>query len=266
VTWRRCQLRFALAALLMLPFVCRAGPMDDAEQAYLRREYATAIGAYRQALTHDISEQNRAKCWYMLGQSHLMSGNNSKAREAFQQILVRYAKTDWLAPAYVGLGDAYYHERKFAAALTAYKNSMTERYLRQYGSAVYYRLARTHRAQKDATLAARYETIIRTKYPDSLEARLLLTGAAVPRPSTASRAGAVRYSVQLAFTPRADFAQDYATRLKKKGYDAFVVAGTVKGAAGYRVLVGRYQGREAADAQCRKISAAEKITCFVTTL
>jgi tetratricopeptide (TPR) repeat protein len=237
--------------------------MDDAEQYFLQRKYSAAIQAYEQALTFDLSEQNRAMCWYMLGQSYLMSGNATKARAAYQTILTRYAATSWLPHAYLGQGDVAFHQKKYDDALKAYKNSMSAQFLRQYGANVYYRLLRVHRARGEAALVARYESVLRNQYPNSLEARLILTGKEVTQPPAAA---ATQFAVQVSFTPRADYAQAAATRLKKKGYDAYVNQTTIKGQAGYRVLVGHYQGREAADALARKLARAEKMSGFVTTI
>jgi len=239
--------------------------MDDAEQYFLQRKYSAAIQAYEQALTFDLSEQNRAMCWYMLGQSYLMSGNATKARTAYQTILTRYAATSWLPHAYLGLGDVAIHQKRYDDALKAYKSSMSAQFLRQYGASVYYRLLRVHRARGETALVARYESILRNQYPNSLEARLILTGKETTQPPAAA-AAAAQYAVQVAFTPRADFAQAAATRLKKKGYHAYVEAATIKGQAGYRVLVGRCQGREAADALAKKLARAEKMSGFVTTI
>ncbi len=255
-----------LACGAMAACLCQAGPMDDAEQYFLQRNYRAAITAYEQALTFDVSEQNRAMCWYMLGQSYLMSGNATKARAAYQTILTRYPATAWLPHAYLGMGDVAFHQKKYDEALKAYKSSMSAQFLRQYGASVYYRLLRVHRARGETALVTRYESVLRNQYPNSLEARLMLTGKEVTQPPAAAAASPTRFAVQVAFTPRADFAQAAAARLKKKGYDAYVDTATIKGKAGYRVLVGRYQGREAADALAKKLALAEKTSGFVTAI
>ncbi len=254
-----------LACSALAACVCRAGPMDDAEQYFLQRKYSAAIQACTQALTFDLSAPNRARCWYMLGQSYLMSGNASKARSAFQTILTDYAATAWLPHAYLGVGDVAFHQKKYDDALKAYKSSMSAQFLRQYGASVYYRLLRVHRARGETALVTRYESVLRNQYPNSLEARLMLNGKETTQPAPAP-AGAMQYAVQVAFTPRADYAQAAATRLKKKGYNAYLDTATIKGKAGYRVLVGRYQGREAADALAKKLAGAEKMPGFVTTI
>jgi len=241
-----------------------AGLMDDGEASFLKGEYAAAARDYQKALEYDLSEQNRATCWYMIGLANLMSGNTSKAREAFGTILSRYAKTDRLAEAYVGIGDAYYHDGKYDEALKYYKDSMAANYLAHHGSSIYYRLAQTHRAKGERSRAEYYEKVIREQYPNSLEARLVLEGGGAAAQPPAGSSGGAAYAVQISYTTRADYAQEYATKFKKKGYDAYVEVKTVKDVKRYVVLVGRYESYEAATALMQRLKANEKIDAFVT--
>jgi len=260
-----------LAAAALVSARLPAGPMDDGERAYLARDYRTALAAYTKALTYDLNQENRARCWVMIGQAHLMLGNMRGAREAFSTIMSRYATTEWLAHAYLGLGDVFYREKNYHAALAKYKNSMTSRFASQFAPSVYYRMALCHRALKQTSEAAKLEHMIRTTYAESLEARLVVNTSknAPTAASAASRAApapAVHYTVQVAFSPRADLAAELAASLKAKGYHAYVDRATVKNHNGYRVLVGRYQGREAAQALAAKLASTEKLRGFVTTI
>jgi tetratricopeptide (TPR) repeat protein len=246
------------------------GPMDAGEKYYLKGQYSSAVASYKKALEYNLNENNRALCWYMIGQSYLMLGNMTQARAAFNKIRSQYTKTEWLAPAYVGIGDTYYRERKYSSALKSYENSMSKSYLGRHGSSVYYRLARTHRALKETSKASYYENVIRSQYPDSLEARLLLSGRGSSGSSsskkTTSSKSSKKYAVQISYTTRADYAQEYASKFKKKGYDAYVRTTTYKGKPRYKVLVGEYSGREAAEAVLRKLKRNEKVEGFVTRL
>jgi len=268
------NLQFSICNYVLTVVLCvfasafaRAGRMDDGEQYYLKGRYSAAAAAYKKALTHDMNEQNRANCWYMLGQSYLMLGDMKNARQAFRKMPARYSKTEWLAHAYVGLGDTYYREKKYNTALEYYKKSMSARHLSQHGSTVYHRLARAHRALKQTSKAKYYEDVIRKNYPDSLEARLILSGkGGAARAGSSSGGSAKRYAVQISYTTRADYARDYARKFKKKGYDAYVDVTESKGRTRFRVLLGRYKGKEAAESLMRKIRKNEKIQAFVTTV
>jgi len=95
--------------------------MENGETYFLKGRYGLAASSYKKALTYDINDNNRANCWYMLGQSYLMMGEFKKAREAFVKVTSKYSKTEWLPWAYIGIGDAYYHEKKYSSAVTYYK-------------------------------------------------------------------------------------------------------------------------------------------------
>lgn len=266
--WRAAHILLLILAAARLA----AGPMDDGERAYIARDYRTALDAYKKALTYDLNEENRARCWYMIGQCNLMLGNMRGAREAFSTIMSRYAKTEWLAHAWLGMGDVLYREKKYKEALAAYKNSLSARFASQYAPSVYYRMALCHRALNNTAEAAKLEQLIRTSYAESLEARLVVNSsknapaAASSAPRATVSSPRVLYTVQVSFSPRADFAADLASKLKAKGYAAFVDRTTIKNQTGYRVLVGRYQGREAAQALANKLASAEKLKGFVTTI
>ena len=252
-------LLFAASALL-------AGPMDTGAQLYLRGQYASAITAYKQALEYDINENSRAHCWFMLGQSYLALGQTASACDAFGNIIERYAGTDWLADAYLGFGDACYRERKFETAIANYKKSMTATFLVRNGSCVYYRLARAYRALGQTAQADAYEAIVRRNYPDSLEARCTMRGKSSSIPSAPQRpAIAVRYAVQIGYSAGQELALAMAAQYKKKGYDAYVDAETRSGGVHYRILVGRYQSKEAALAKMRVVRAKERIAAVVVS-
>lgn len=56
------------------------------------------------------------------------------------------------------------------------------------------------------------------------------------------------WTVQIKSSPDKKFADNWADRLKAKGYDAFVVDADVKGQTWYRVRVGHFAAREEAEA------------------
>jgi cell division septation protein DedD len=83
--------------------------------------------------------------------------------------------------------------------------------------------------------------------------------AAPAAPSTPATEGAGRYTVQVAAYKTKDAAERLRASLKARGYDARVVGK----AAPYRVRVGRYDTREAAAAEVRRMKD-KKVNGFVT--
>jgi tetratricopeptide (TPR) repeat protein len=254
------NIMFLFFFLLVSTAIFAAGPMENGETYFLKARYGLAASSYKKALTYDINNNNRANCWYMLGQSYLMMGEFKNARYSFSKITSKYPKTYWLSKAYIGLGDACYHEKKYSDAIKYYKKAMTSKYMAMHGSTVYYKLAKAYRAINYITKAKSYETIIRDKYSDSLESRITLQNKG------GSSSSSKKYAVQVAYSTRADFAQDCSKKYKKKGYDAYVEVTSSKGKTRYKILVGRYSSKEAAEFLMKKIRTKEKIAAFVTTV
>ena len=240
--------------------------MENGESYFLKARYGNAASSYKKALTYDININNRANCWYMLGQSYLMMGDFKKARDSYTKITVKYSKTDWLPLGYIGIGDTYYHEKKYDSAIGNYKKAMSSKYMAMHGSTVYYKLAKAYRGKNYITKAKAYEDIIRDKYSDSLESRisLLNKGRNSSSKSTSYSASSKKYAVQVAYSTRADFAQDCSNKYKKKGYDAYVEVALSKGKQRYKILIGRYTSKEAAEFLMKKIRTKEKVEAFIT--
>ena len=257
---------FFLSIFLIASTAFAAGPMESGETYFLKARYGLAASSYKKALTYDINDNNRANCWYMLGQSYLMMGEFNKAKDAFAKVTAKYPKTDWLPGSYIGLGDVYYHQKKYDSAIKYYEKAMTSKYLSQHGSSIYYRLAKAYRAKNYITKAKYYEGIIRNKYPDSLESRISLQNKSGSSSSRSAYSASKKYAVQVAFSTRADFAQDCSNKYKKKGYDAYVDVISYKGKTRYRILVGRYKSKGAAEFLQKKIRSKEKVEAFVTTI
>jgi len=253
-------------ALVCADLGAHAGAMDAAEEQFVMRNYAAALSAYQTALASDLNEQNRAQCWYMIGQCYLVQDQPAKAREAYSTVVTKYGRTGWAPLANVGMGDALFREGKFADAIRRFGSIGTNVVAGLSQSSVCFRLARAYRALKNTAKAATYEQEIRAKYPDSLEARILLSGqqpaaqAAAPAPKAAAK-----YAVQESVLP-AGRARDHAAELKKKGYDAYaeLIDGSPDGRC--RVLIGRFQGREAAEALLKKVKQNLEAKAFIVTV
>lgn len=73
------------------------------------------------------------------------------------------------------------------------------------------------------------------------------------------------YTIQVASFPAAQDAENFARRLKEKGYDAYVVTGEVpqKG-TWYRVRIGHYPDRATAQQSATPLSASEKLGYLIT--
>ncbi len=266
-----------LILIFFVAGIAIAGPMDDAERHFIKKEYSFAIDAAKEAMTFNISDENKARCHYIIGQAYLQRGMPQTSRKTFSIIGSQYPKTTWLANAYVGIGDSYYREKLYQKAIDNYKKSMTSRFLNQAGSTVYYKLARSYRALKNENSAKYNEGIIRKNYPDSLEAKLLLSGSSkssstktiikkTVSKSTKSITQSTVYAVQICYTPYKGAASNLANKYKTKGYTASVKETSYKGKARYKVLIGKYKSKSSAESLMKKLKKNGEKDAFVTKI
>lgn len=264
-----------------------AGEMDKGETFFLQKQYWRSIECYRKALDAKLNDNNRAICWFMIGRSYLQLGCYDDAKISFMNIVNLYEKTDWLPEAYVGLGDLEFKRNKFSEALKHYRNSQTESFMKRSGSKVLLKMAKTQKHLGNTKEASSLESRIKKEYPNSLEARLLMKGtsgktvtataqqgskstssatqkqsASQTKASTKSSAPKTKFAVQVSYTPKQDLANEYAAKLKKKGYKAYVK----KGSKGYSVLVGDYTSKSEAQSVCAQLRKSEKNDSYVISL
>jgi len=153
---------------------------------------------------------------------------------------------------------------------------MTSRFLNQAGSTIYYKLARSYRALKNEGSAKYNEGIIRKNYPDSLEAKLLLSGSSKNITTKTSSKKTVlkskkqssggNYAVQICYTPYKGAASNLANKYRTKGYTANVKETSYKGKARYKVLIGKYKSISSAKSLMKKLKRNDKIDGFVTKI
>ncbi len=265
-----------LILIFLISGIVFAGPMDDAERHFIKKEYSFAIDAAKEAMNFNISDENKARCHYIIGQAYLQRGMPQTARKTFDVIRLQYPKTTWLANAYVGIADTYYREKQYKKAIENYKKSMTSRFLNQAGSTVYYKLARSYRALKNEDSAKYNEGIIRKNYPDSLEAKLLLSGYSKSNSTKTSSKRTVskskkqssgeNYAIQICYTPYKGAASNLANKYRTKGYTANVKATKYKGKARYKVLIGKYKSKSSAESLMKKLKKNGEKEAFVTKI
>lgn len=89
--------------------------------------------------------------------------------------------------------------------------------------------------------------------------------AAEPRATLSTQKGTTVWSVQVKAFTRSGDAQVLASKLKGKGYDAYVVSSTIKGRTWYRVRAGRLPTQSEAKSLLERLKARENFTQAIIT-
>ncbi len=87
--------------------------------------------------------------------------------------------------------------------------------------------------------------------------------ASLPKPAQTA-GGKLRYTIQLAAYPDKALADEEVKNKKKQGYAAFVVAFNQGKSTWYRVRLGRFPNRDAAEKLLRELKAKEGGSPFIT--
>jgi cell division septation protein DedD len=80
----------------------------------------------------------------------------------------------------------------------------------------------------------------------------------------AAAGGKLRYTIQLASYPEKGLAEEEVKNNKKQGYAAFVVAFKQGKSTWYRVRLGRFSDRDAAEKLLRELKSKEGGSPFIT--
>jgi cell division septation protein DedD len=113
----------------------------------------------------------------------------------------------------------------------------------------------------DAPQAAKREAI--TEIRSKPESKTELKSAPVPKLAPTA-GGKLRYTIQLASYPEKGLADEEVKNKKKQGYAAFVVAFEQGKSTWYRVRLGRFTDRTAAEKLLKEVKAKDGGSPFIT--
>lgn len=211
-------------------------------------EYQKAIPALARIKAQ--GGQRMTQAWYLTGLSYLALKKAELARNAFQDVLDRDAKSQWAEPSLVGLAEAELSLKESSQALSA-----CDRYLRDYPQGGWApkvmeikARALSKQGQGEASVSVLHELV--TKYTDSYEAEKAKTQL------TETQA---KFTVQVGAFTKAEYAQKLIDRLRRKGYNAYILKGRQGTDVFNQVRIGSYTKREFAEKMGKKIARSEDL-------
>ena len=97
--------------------------LDFANGFYARKLYDLAAPEYEKYLGLYANAPDRQVALFRLGESYRIAGNLAQAKNAYQTLVVSFTAGDFIGPAAYRLGDIYYAEKNFSAALTYFRKA-----------------------------------------------------------------------------------------------------------------------------------------------
>lgn len=199
---------------------------------------------------------------YLAGLCRLQMQKYAEAKSSFNDVLSQAGESDWAGPSLVGLAEAELGLKNAPAALNA-----LDRYLKEYpqGDFAARALAVKARAAESqgGTQASRgiLQDLL-ARYAESDEAEQIRPRlSALPVKPGEAQTG--KYTVQVGAFSRADYAQTLVERLRKKGYNAYLLETRQGEEVYHQVRVGQYASREFAQKIGEKLAGSEKLPYLV---
>jgi tetratricopeptide (TPR) repeat protein len=207
-----------------------------------------ALGKYAEAAEHfqllvQAGDPRRARALYLAGRCQTALGKSSSAKTFYTQVREDFSKAPEAELALAALGDLETAARHPEPALTLY-----DQYLKEYPEG---QLAEYVQAQREPLLAARARAAA-TPEPAA-------TGSTAP----AAVPGGEAFTVQVGAFTKPEYADKLLKRLRKKGYNAYLLSAKSGAEMFHQVRVGNYSSRSLAETIAAKLAKQESLPTLV---
>jgi len=230
------------------PFTRHPSPVFAAEDlsslqaSFLRGDYTGVVQETRRLDRQGGALSDGAL--YLWGVSALKLDNPEEGRQALDRLIAGYSGGQWRAQALLALGQSWEEAGRDDEALKAY-----ETLLDGAGSGSYFPQAALKLGRVQMRLGLWQEgrsslnTLVQRapQSPEAAAARDLLGQ------------GNFYYCVQVGSFSAEPNAERLAGELKRRGYSPEIVRGTLEGKTFYRVRVGRFPGKQEAEAELKRL-------------
>lgn len=163
-------------------------------------------------------------------------GDYAQARDVFKQATAE-AQGALLTELYIGIADSFFLQEDYDKAIDIYNQLLTKSSAKDYLAMLYYKLGKAHQKKSSWAQSDYYFNLLKRKFPASLEAKLVVQ----------TQVGGNFFTIQVGCFTRQQNAQKLYDDLKVKGYEAYITPFESRGQTLYRVRVGEYVSRMAAE-------------------
>ena len=262
------------AAVLMLTTVftgrlyARANveSLSQVEKIFLQGKYDRVISESSKLI--DAGAYGREELFYLKGLSQTQLARFREARQTFEYMVERYPKGKRAFDGYIGIGDAFFIEGKYAESISSYNAALTNYPDHKNASIVYYKLGSAYHKLGSEDKAKGYFDKVKNNSPLSFESRM------IPRdlgPSSSGGISAVKslfkpaaleesdagsyFYVQAGYFKSRKNAEGLTEKLKRKGYDSYLATQIKSNSTFYKVKVGRFNTKSEAEVEAAKLKS-----------
>jgi tetratricopeptide (TPR) repeat protein len=228
-----------LAVTIFVLFISDAYALnlDKMKVHLMSGDYKSAISEGERLIAVSGRGYGADELYYLLGLSYLKDGNYLRASDIFEIIIKEFNKSSFKEAAMVGAGDSYFLKGDYRLTMENYRRLMSDYPHSKFKALAYSRLAQGAAKSGDIALASNYEEKLKQEFP-------------LYKPSALScefpPSGKFYYCVQTGSFLSKVNANNLVSRLKQKGYPAYLEASSLDNKTIYRVKVGKFQSRQEA--------------------
>ncbi len=174
------------------------------------------------------------------------------AREAFKKA-IPYAKGDLAIEVYMGIADTYFMQYTYDKAIKIYDQMINKYANSDYMAMLYFKMGKAYQKKSKWVKSEYYFDKLRREFPRSFEAEL------VDKSST----GGNFFTVQVGCFTQKQNAQNLFSDLQSKGYQAYVMKVKSGVQKLYRVRVGKFVSRLAAEYEEEALRTKEHLPTHI---
>ncbi|MFH2138739.1 MAG: SPOR domain-containing protein [Candidatus Omnitrophota bacterium] len=220
---------------------------DNIVSALLRGDSADALDKSR-SMALKTQGPEKAEALYLQGVTLISLDEYKEAREVFKKAL-DCAEDELSIEIYMGIGDTYFNQQLFDQAISVYEQVLNQYKNDNYQAMLYYKIGKAYQKQSEWVSSEEYFNRLKREYPESFENEI------VSRDSS----GGNFFTVQTGSFTNQQNARDLQADLKNKNYDAYITELLSNGQTLYRVRVGKFVSRIAAEYEEERLRTKEHL-------
>ncbi|MBI4846536.1 MAG: SPOR domain-containing protein [Candidatus Omnitrophica bacterium] len=179
-------------------------------------------------------------------------GEYEQAREVFKKAL-NYARGELSTEVYISIADTYFQGYDYDKAVNIYEQLLNSGTNNDYQAMLYFKIGKAYQKKSEWTKSGYYFDKLKNQFPRSFETHL----------AQAATVAGNFFTIQVGCFSSNQNAQKLYQELKTKGYEAYITPFESRGKTLYRVRVGEFVSRVAAEYTEKELRARENLPTHI---
>jgi len=249
-------LSFVFSLLVLIVMTCEcvyaySSELDGAMALVLKGDYYEALDeCYR--LERKAKKDLKTEILHLQGVCFMKLGDYEQARNVFKKAVPR-ARGRLSTEVYMGIADSYFMERDYERAINIYGQLLKKKVSRDYLAMLYFKQGKAYQKMSKWAQSKYYFDKLADEFPRSLEAALVKK----------TSVGGNFFTIQVGCFSSKQNAQKLQDDLTSKGYDVYITPFQSGGRKLYRVRVGEFVSRVAAEHTEKKLKMRESLPTHI---